>query len=101
MTRPTNAIVLGSIKGGVPLARRIVRRERVKRRQADAVLPIVADEAAIVRRILLPEGTDVRAGDPLALLTDDESVPLALSPADAATFRASIRTDDPMIEVLL
>jgi hypothetical protein len=101
MTRPTNAIVLASIKGRTPLFRTLLSRERVRQRIRDATLPLVAAESAYLREILRPAGAGVHSGDVVALLTRDLETPIVAPSTKRGAFRATMRSPDPNIEVLL
>jgi len=101
LSRPTSAVVLASIEGRTPLLRSLLSRERVRRRTRDAVLPLVAREGAVLRKILRPPGAGVRPGEPLALLTRDLETPIDGSSTRRDTFRTVVRTQDPLIDTLL
>src|SRR5436190_1728142 len=75
MRRPTNALVLASINGQVPLIRRLRSREREKLRDSTGLVSLVAGDRAILRRVLASPGTPIRAGDGLALLGDEGEMP--------------------------
>jgi hypothetical protein len=97
MTRPTSAVVLASVGARKPAIRRLVSRDRVRRRASDVVVSLVARDTAVLRRILRPEGASVRSGDGLALLTREPDTPLDAS-SRPELFRAVLHTDDPVVE---
>ena len=105
MTRATNAIVLGAIHAHGPLAHRMAGGDRVRQRKEDrrmnAVMPLVAGQPGVLRKVLRPTGSRVRPGDPLAILTTDAESPIDDGHALRAVFRASVRTEDPEIQTLL
>jgi hypothetical protein len=101
MTRPTTAVVLASIEGRTPLLRRLLSRERVRQRGRDAILPLVACEGAVLRKIVRPAGSEVQIADPLAVLTRDAETPIDDSSTRRDTFRAVVRTGNAMADILL
>jgi hypothetical protein len=101
MTRPTSALVLASIEGRTPLFRALLSRERLRQRNRDATLPLVAGESAVLRRILRPAGAGVQPGDAVALLTRNLETPIVGSGTKRGMFGVAMRSTDPRIEVLL
>jgi hypothetical protein len=105
MTRQTNALVLGAINGAVPLVRRLVPYERVRQRRGDrrmnAVLPLVAAQTGVLRKVLLPTGSTIHPGAALAILTSDGDTPIDDVHRGRAVFRAVVKTDDPFLEAIL
>jgi hypothetical protein len=97
MTRPTSAVVLASVGTRKPPIRGLVSRDRVRRRSSDVVVSLVARDAAVLRKVLRPEGASVRSGDGLALLTREGDTPIDAT-SRPQLFRAVLHTDDPVVE---
>lgn len=94
MRRPSNAVVLASIKGRGPVLRQIVNREHVRRRKIDEVRSLVAGESAVLRKVLRPEGEKVRPGELIAVLSGDPATPVDGPELELSPFRVALRSDD-------
>ena len=101
MACPRSAIDLAAIDGRKPLMRVLFSREQERWMVRDTVLPLVARDSGFLRRILRPAGAKVRAGDHLAVFTRDAETHIDESTNGVGTFRAVLRTENPVAEMLL
>lgn len=100
MTRPTNAVVLASITAHGRAVRRM-GQERMGRRTLDARIALVANENAVVRKVVQQEGAALRSRELLAVLSHDDKVSINDPDVGPAPLRLTLRSDDPRVEGLL
>jgi hypothetical protein len=75
-------------------------RERIRRRDRDTAVSVVACEGAVLRKIVGQSGAPLRASERLALLTSLADTPMSADDKPSV-FRAVARTDDATGELLL
>jgi hypothetical protein len=98
LSRPSNAIVLASIKGHLPLLRRMFNRERLRHRDKEARISVVASDTGVLRAIAHGAGASIQASDRLALLTIDPGAPVSTDGVPSL-FRAVARLEESTTEV--